>query len=327
MILITKTTAYIAAPLAGGVLVWRWWRERAGLRRITGEGLAIILPAALIALPWYARDIWAYGWPDFLGLQRHDAIVVGQMRAAEFIAQNGWDVYWRRAVEWTFKSFVGVFGWMGVWLDSRVYFALAVLGGLPWVGMRDAYSVCRIPYAFRIPYPDRQGTSGNRERSQYAIRNHAIRNALCSPSPPCFTFLTYAWYNTQFMQHQGRYLFTALIPIALAFAVGWDAAVQPGRGRWLAAGLAVFAAGLAAWGVLAGPGLPKWPVAILAAAAVGALLLDLALTRLGRTREQGYPAAGRAYDVLAAGASAFPYAFLALIALYALFGAVVPQLT
>ena len=149
LILITKTTAYIAAPLAGGVLVWRWWRERAGLRRITGEGLAIILPAALIALPWYARDIWAYGWPDFLGLQRHDAIVVGQMRAAEFIAQNGWDIYWRRAIEWTFKSFVGVFGWMGVWLDSRVYFALAVLGGIRWVGglMRNAYCVFRI----RIP--------------------------------------------------------------------------------------------------------------------------------------------------------------------------------
>ena len=91
------------------------------------------------------------------------------------------------------------------------------------------------------------------------------------------------------MQHQGRYLFTALIPIALAFAVGWDAAVQPGRGRWLAAGLAVFAAGLAAWGVLAGPGLPKWPVAILAAAAVGALLLDLALTRLGVPASKAIP--------------------------------------
>ena len=29
LIAITKTTVYLAAPLAGGVLIWRWWRERA----------------------------------------------------------------------------------------------------------------------------------------------------------------------------------------------------------------------------------------------------------------------------------------------------------
>ena len=88
--------------------------------------LAVILPAALIALPWYARDIYVYGWPDFLGLIRHEQVVVGQTRTAEFIAQNGWPAYWQRAAEWTFKSFVGVFGWMGVWLDSRVYYLMGL---------------------------------------------------------------------------------------------------------------------------------------------------------------------------------------------------------
>ena len=68
LILITKTTAYIAMPLAGGVLVWRWWRERASARRIVIDALLIGLPALLLALPWYARDVAVYGWPDFLGL-------------------------------------------------------------------------------------------------------------------------------------------------------------------------------------------------------------------------------------------------------------------
>ena len=31
----------------------------------------------------------------------------------------------------------------------------------------------------------------------------------------------YLYYNVTFVQHQGRYLFPALIPIGLAFAIGW----------------------------------------------------------------------------------------------------------
>jgi len=31
----------------------------------------------------------------------------------------------------------------------------------------------------------------------------------------------YVYYNLTFVQHQGRYLFPALIPIGLAFAIGW----------------------------------------------------------------------------------------------------------
>ncbi len=303
LILITKTTVYLAAPLAGGVLIWRWWRERAALGRIAAEGAMLVLPAALIALPWCARNLAIYGWPDFLGLQRHDAIVVGQMRLSDFVAQNGWGAYWRRAVEWTFKSFVGVFGWLGAWLDTRVYFALALLSGIAVGGhlVRTAYYVLRIAYpeeASETPSNMQAHDSASAARStqhaarntQYATRNthyalrstqHAIRLLALSA---LFTFLIYAWYNTQFLQHQGRYLFTALIPISLAFAAGWDRVVRPGAGRWLAVGLAVLAAVLALWGVRTGAGLPKWPVAIAAAAAAGAFLLDLALTLLGLRR-------------------------------------------
>ena len=89
LILITKTTAYIAVPLAGGVLIWRWRRERAGIKRILLEGLTVAVPAALIALPWYARDVTVYGWPDFLGLIRHDQIVVGPVTCRRFRSAAG----------------------------------------------------------------------------------------------------------------------------------------------------------------------------------------------------------------------------------------------
>ncbi|MEJ5199440.1 MAG: glycosyltransferase family 39 protein, partial [Anaerolineae bacterium] len=254
LILITKTTAYIAVPLVGGVLIWHWWRARANLRRIAVDAALIVGPTALIALPWYARNLAIYGWPDFLGLIRHDQIVVGQMRTGEFLAQMGWGVYLRRAVEFTFKSFWGVFGWLGVFMDSRIYFALALFSGLAAAGAawRALSDVSRL--TLDAPF----------------------RRALVLLSASVLlTLLTYVWYNAQFVQHQGRYLFTALIPLALAVAAGWDAAVTPRVGRFLAVGLGVLVVALAAWGILSRAGLPKWPLAITIAWAAGMLFCDV----------------------------------------------------
>jgi hypothetical protein len=55
----------------------------------------------------------------------------------------------------------------------------------------------------------------------------------------------YLTYNLTFVQHQGRYLFPALIPIALAVALSWTTLLQPITRRWppavylLPAGLAL----------------------------------------------------------------------------------------
>jgi hypothetical protein len=256
----------------------------------------VIAPAAAIALPWYARDIAIYGWPDFLGLIRHDAIVAGQTRTAEFIAQVGWSAYWQRAVEFTFKSFWGVFGWLGVFMDSRVYFALAVLSGAAAVGLVLRW------------------VSG---KSQYAVRSTPYVLLTLST---LLTLLVYAWYNTQFVQHQGRYLFTALIPIALAFAAGWDVVSRPHVGRWLAVALGGFGIGLAVWGVVTGHGLPKWPLAITAVFASGLAVADLGQQLLSHRSRRAQHAAHIAFLVL-------PFVALPPLALYGLFGAIVPQLS
>ena len=309
LILITKTTAYIALPLAGGVLIWRWRRERSSVRRILIEGLAVAVPAALIALPWYVRDIAVYGWPDFLGLNRHDQIVIGQLRAADFIAQQGWHAYGLRALRDTFRSFWGQFGWMGVVLDTRVYFALLLLSGVALGGL-----------ALR---------AASRKRRAFSPAIVLLEISVL------FTLVVYAWYNTQFLQLQGRYLFTALIPIAIFFSLGWDAVLRPGAGRILAAALAVFGFGLAAWGSLAGGGLPKWPLAITAVFAAALLILDFGLQSKGRGTPvpiSEKPGASNAASepmrpALRLLAFALPFIALPLLDLYALYGAIVPQLT
>lgn len=284
LILITKTTAYIAVPLVGVALLWRWRSTRATSVAIGRDLLAVALPAALIALPWYARNVWAYGWPDILGLRRHDEIVLGQMRTPEFIAQYGWTAYWRRTIEWTFKSFWGVFGWMGVWLDSRFYFLVALLSATALGG----FALRVLPFLARRSVP-----SAPKCRAAWLLSLSVL-----------LTLLAYAWYNLTFLQHQGRYLFTALIPLALAYAWGWDAALQPRYARWLAGALVVFALALAAWGILGPAGLPKWPLALTVALG-GALAVASFLP--ARLRSLAYVAV---------------FALLPLLAAYGLYGIV-----
>ena len=142
---------------------------------------------------------------------------------------------------------------------------------------------------------------------QSTIRNRKSAIILLAIST-LLTLLTYAWYNTQFVQHQGRYLFTALIPLALAFALGWEAALWPRAGRILAAVLIGFAVVLATWGVLSHTGLPKWPMMITAVLAAGLFLASWLPRKLR--------------PVL----FATPYALFVLLDLYALFKAIGPQL-
>ena len=297
LVLITKTTAYIAVPLAGGVLLWLWLRERAPARCILGDVALVALPAAVLALPWYARDIAVYGWPDFLGLNRHDAIVVGQMRTAEFLTQSGWNGYLDRMLTFTFKSFWGVFGWLGVFMDARVYVLLTLFSGAMLGGL-----LLRL-YAGRA-HPSGAAVSSaavlGAPASGLGLRLLAISALL--------TLLVYAWYNMQFVQTQGRYLFTALVPVAIAVAMGWQAALEPRWSRWLAGALFLLALAFAAWSFLAGHGLPKWPLAI-SAVFTGALAMR--------------PWLPRRFD---GALFALPFLGLPLLALYALFGAIVPQL-
>ncbi len=294
LILVTKTTAYIALLLTVGVLLWRWRHDRADWRCIGRQVLLVGVPLLVIGLPWFARNLAIYGWPDFLGLIRHDQIVVGQMRTEEFLARFGWSAYGRRAVEFTYKSFWGVFGWLGVFMDSRAYFLTVLLSGVAAGGLILAASRLTLDVS----------------------RRRVAVFLLCAT---LLTFFAYVWYNVQFVQHQGRYLFTALIPLALAFAVGWETATAPRAGRYLAAALGIFVLGLALWGVVSHTGLPKWPLALTLVFVLGMLKADYGPSVIVRLWPRSLPA-------LRPLLFAAPFGILPLLALYGLFGAIVPQL-
>jgi hypothetical protein len=183
----------------------------------------MLILALLVSAPWFIRNGLTYGWRDPLGLARHNAVVEGQMRASEYLALYGWDGLLSRVVHFTFQSFWGQFGWMGVVLPARLYQALVLLsvlltGGFLW-------------WLF------------DRRRPRLTLPQRASLILLIASST--FTLLEFLGYNLTFVQHQGRYLFPALIPIGTAAALGLSrlARVLPQRIRaWV---MATFFAGLA----------------------------------------------------------------------------------
>ena len=152
--LVTKMTAFIALPLALlalllGNLSLRQREEalpRVG-KRAGGLGsslAALCLPTLVLWAPWLIRNMVTYGLGDPFGQIRHDAVVVGQLRTAEKLAQVGLASMLRESVKLTFKSFWGIFGWMGVPMHTHSRFgnSFGSFGPRP-VGMALAARVVR----------------------------------------------------------------------------------------------------------------------------------------------------------------------------------------
>ncbi len=142
--LVTKVSAYVAIPAALAAPLIAWYEDKPSgtdHRSPVTAYLLILLPALLIALPWYVRNAQVYGHLDILARSWHDQVVVGQLTTGELLAQAGLAAVLERFLVWSHSSFWGVFGWMGVWMDARVYtaalaFGLAVAAGCLWQVMR-----------------------------------------------------------------------------------------------------------------------------------------------------------------------------------------------
>jgi len=283
--LLTKSAVYVAVPLVLlAIALKHLWIERPSLSGSLKAGTVYAIPAFLMGLPWWLRNIAHYGGIDFLGLNRHDEVVVGQLRTAEFVAGRGFGALLHDFSLTSFHSFWGQFGWMGVLLDTRIYQALAILSALGLIGF--------LIWALRT-----WRSRATRPKWQWAAGSLLVASGI-------LTLAAYLWYNTQFVQHQGRYLFTALVPIGLAAALGWREALRRERAWPLAAALLVGAAALRLAGLL-----PNWHLLMLVATAVA-----LAVRRYLPRRLDPF-------------IQACPYLLLILLDLASLFFFILPQLT
>lgn len=197
---LTKLTAYgPALVVAGGAIALRTWIERRPLAWAAGQVLGAGAVAAALGAPWWIRNAVVYGWPDLLAQRAHEAVVVGQLHTADYIAMIGAGPYLAHLLTTTFHSFWGQFGWMTVPMSGRVYLLIGLYllaAGIGWfIGL----------YALR------------RTR---AIRPVRWAGVWLLAAVVIVTIAQYAYYNTTFVQFQGRYLYPALIPLALLMAFG-----------------------------------------------------------------------------------------------------------
>jgi 4-amino-4-deoxy-L-arabinose transferase-like glycosyltransferase len=224
----TKIYAYMLLPLSVGVVIAVAWLrprvdpvnprgralllERRSLAAALRHALCVIIPALIIALPVWIRNMVLYGISDPLALKWHDRVVAGQARTLDWITANGWVAYGERAFAFTFRSFWGVFGWMGVFMDERIYTALLLFTGALFMGL--LWATVRMISG---------GSDTDMDAFQVAVLGlFGVLIVAVTAS--------YLWYNAKFVQHQGRYFFWGLLPISTVVALGWRELLQPLQG-------------------------------------------------------------------------------------------------
>jgi len=197
--LLTKTSAYITLPLIAIAVVLQYRPRATDPRTWKSTGITLLiglLPALILGLPWWTRNIVTYGDMDLLGLARHEQVVVDQPRSAEFIARNGLGVTLINWLTTAFHSFWGQFGWMAVPIDSRIYTALGLLCLIVTLG-----------FCFWLI-------------DRFVERSAVTPTAILLTCSGLFTAGSVWWYNLSFYQAQGRYFFPALIPLGVAWTLG-----------------------------------------------------------------------------------------------------------
>lgn len=234
--LFTKATTYMmvgVALIAIALKVWSLHRQYQPTQAITPgkpftfteplwrfllrEVVEMSIPALLLGMVWWLRNLSVYGMPDFLGLRAHDAVVVGQLRTATEISTIGFAAYLENFVRTTFYSFWGMFGWQGLPLVGNpavdwIYPLIGVLLLLAASGV--IIGLVRWRRQARQPQADHDDHNHTRDlRLVWAVL--AVLMAL--------SVLQYFYYNTEFVQFQGRYMFPLLIPLGLLIALGLDA--------------------------------------------------------------------------------------------------------
>ncbi len=333
--LVTKATVYVALPLA---LIALLLSERRPAR-LAWQALALFGPALVLALPWYVRNVAVYGWPDLLGTRIHAAVVVGQLRTPDYLADVGWATYLKNFLTDSFHSFWGQFGWMAVPMHRWLYLALGLLSALVvvgWVlvlwrgrkigrlegrkvGRLEDWKIGRLE-DWKIGRLGGRNTGSNpsdlpafQPSSLPAFQPsnlpafHPSTPALLAGLWLIFTILMYLYYNLSLVQFQGRYLFPALVPIGLLATLGLREILSR-RWVWVGMGLCAGTAVAVGVGSALGGGLDKWGLLI-----AGGSTIVLGMRRWLPMRVDGW-------------VPATPMAGLAILSVYSLFAFVVPYL-
>lgn len=226
--LLTKTTAVALLPIL--LLAILLPQKKRPSWAMVGAAAGAF---AVLAAPWLIRNSSLYGDPLALkafnsaftqSRQKSDSIE--QIKAENPEGGNYEMIYWRDWVGWwTARSFFGVFGYMDIWMNET---------GSPYQGRNPApNAVYRLLLAASLLLF--LGWIASFFKSEWKeTRAVQVLNAALL----AIVLLLFLRFNLQYFQAQGRYLYPAIAPIALALSVGCFVFLKE-RGRIAVAVLAV----------------------------------------------------------------------------------------
>lgn len=214
----TKTTGLLLLPpLLYALFASK--ENRLSLRQIGGAAALFVLLTA----PLWIHNQTSYGDPmamkafnqAFGDTAQHSTI-------AQVIAAQGGNPtidYWGKWVAWwTFRSFVGVFGYMDIWLNGT---------GTSYSGPKDPnwlYLWCLFGAA-ALSFGWLRGIQGELGRSRKTVHwIFGLHLILVTAS--------FIAFNNHYFQAQGRYLYPAIAAISAGLALGADSIFKK---RWIAA--------------------------------------------------------------------------------------------
>jgi 4-amino-4-deoxy-L-arabinose transferase-like glycosyltransferase len=154
--------------------------------RVVREAAITLVAAAVLVIPWLVHQVTTYGWSDPLALARHAQVVTDQPRFPGLSPSYVGDF-----LTVTFHSFWAQFGWMAIVAPFRLYVVWGVVAALALIGLVLGRTCIAAPVW----------------RLMLAI--------------VALMFVAYVAYNLTFEQFQGRYLFPAIVPIAILLVMGW----------------------------------------------------------------------------------------------------------
>jgi hypothetical protein len=195
--MLTKTTALGLAPiLLLAILLPQKKKPTLAM------AVAALAAMAIFAAPWLIRNQMVYGDPLALGIFKK--AFTGTAQADDLIAGMGASTYWKDMVGWwTARSFFGVFGYMDIWLNET-----GTPGGGKDVVYRLLIGLTLVLLAAWILSFFR---SDWKESRPVQIINAAFLVVV---------ILLFLSFNKTYFQAQGRYLYPAIGPIAIALSVG-----------------------------------------------------------------------------------------------------------
>lgn len=207
--LLTKTTALALLPALAVLGLSSMTAAKTPWPRVfaaIGIGLAM-------ALPWLIRNQSLYGDPFALGAFQDS--FKGSAQASAFIAQYGADKYWLEWVGlWTARSFVGVFGYMDIYLFEQlgpdrfnlIYFAVLFLVGLVMLG--GVFGGLRIVAAAK---KKGEGEEGKAPAPGYWLTMFVLLAVVAA---------LFVQFNRTYFQGQARYLYPAVAGLASLWGAG-----------------------------------------------------------------------------------------------------------